>query len=115
MTQTMEQRVIDLEGAVEEMQSEYKTIMHEVKQARQDSKNAVQAVHELAAKFDLILPFIMPNEAVGNIGLFHRLKAVEEKVENLIIEKKVIKGQVLVVAFFATIFFEAIKHYILKW
>ena len=101
MTHELEEltkRVESLEGFQKEVKKDFETIMHEVKQARQDSKNATVAVCEVNHKLDELLPHILPNSNVGNIGLFPRLKIVEERIDTIESTIKVFKGQLAIVA-----------------
>lgn len=94
----LQKRVGSLEDFKKEIKNDFETIMHEVKQARQDSKNATIAVSQVNQKLDELLPHILPNTNVGNIGLFPRLKNVEEKVSEIESVIRTFKGQLAVVA-----------------
>ena len=91
-------RVESLEQVQQEIKKDFQTIMHEVRQARQDSKNAMIAVTEVNHKLDELLPYILPNSNVGNIGLFPRLKLVEERIDTIEQTIKIFKAQLAIVA-----------------
>jgi 16S rRNA G527 N7-methylase RsmG len=91
-------RVENLESFKSEIKKDFEIIMHEVKQGRQDSKNATIAVSEVTDKLNEILPYILPNSNVGNIGLFPRLKIIEERVDLLENSIKIFKAQLAIVA-----------------
>lgn len=91
-------RVENLESFKSEIKKDFEIIMHEVKQGRQDSKNATIAVSEVTDKLNEILPYILPNSNVGNIGLFPRLKLIEERVDLLENSIKIFKAQLAIVA-----------------
>jgi hypothetical protein len=96
--QDLTKRVESLESFKAEIKHDFETIMHEVKQGRQDSKNATIAVSEVSEKLNEILPYIIPNSNVGNIGLFPRLKLVEERIDLIDNTIKTFKAQLALVA-----------------
>lgn len=96
--QELTKRVESLESFKGEIKKDFEIIMHEVKQGRQDSKNATVAVSEVSDKLDELLPYILPNSKVGNIGLFPRLKLAEEKIDALENTIKIFKAQLAIVA-----------------
>jgi hypothetical protein len=57
-----------------EVKHDYDTIMHEVKQSRQDSKNVTMIVTEVKKDFDLIRAFLLPNKATASIGIFKKVE-----------------------------------------
>jgi 16S rRNA G527 N7-methylase RsmG len=112
--QDLTKRVESLESFKSEIKKDFEIIMHEVKQGRQDSKNATIAVSEVSDKLNELLPYILPNSNVGNIGLFPRLKYVEDEVSEIKNVIRTFKGQLAVIAIIfgalGSWLFSIIKH-----
>jgi hypothetical protein len=116
----LQKRVESLEDFKKEIKEDFQTIMHEVRQSRQDSKNAMIAVTEVNHKLDELLPHILPNSNVGNIGLFPRLKIAEERIDGIESTIKIFKVQLAMVAsifgglgaILMSVITAAIKHFL---
>jgi uracil phosphoribosyltransferase len=117
MEKMLEQRVSELEKGQKEimkrqeahektMGEQYKSIMHVANQARQESANTTIYVKDVDNKMDKLISFVMPNDEVGSIGIFKEQKALEKRVTELEVEKKIEKGQIVliktIVAFLGT-------------
>ena len=105
MEKMLEQRVSELEKGQKEimkrqeahektMGEQYKSIMHVANQARQESANTTIYVKDVDNKMDKLISFVMPNDEVGSIGIFKEQKALEKRVTELEVEKKIEKGQI---------------------
>ena len=113
----LEQRVAELEKSQKSImdrqashektqQEQYMSILHDVNQARQESKNTTIYVKEVDDKLDKLMHYIMPDEAIGSIGIFKKQIEIEKRVVELETEKKIEKGQIVliktIVAFLGT-------------
>ena len=80
--------------------------MHVANQARQESANTTIYVKDVDNKMDKLISFVMPNDEVGSIGIFKEQKALDKRVTELEVEKKIEKGQIVliktIVAFLGT-------------
>jgi hypothetical protein len=122
----LEQRVAELEKGQKSImerqashektqQEQYRSILHDVNQARQESKNTTIYVKEVDDKLDKLMHYIMPDEAIGSIGIFKKQIELEKRVADIETERKVEKGQLTtikaVIAFLGTIMGFAIAYF----
>lgn len=122
----LEQRVAELEKGQKSImdrqashektqQEQYRSILHDVNQARQESKNTTIYVKEVDDKLDKLMHYIMPDEAIGSIGIFKKQIELEKRVVELEVDKKVEKGQIGtikgVIAFLGTVLGIAIAYF----
>jgi hypothetical protein len=78
-------------------QEQYKSILHDVNQARQESKNTTIFVKEVDDKMDKVLLYIMPDDKIGSIGIFKKQTELEKRVSDIELKREVEKGQLLTI------------------